>query len=164
MKTITATPPTKRAYSRELFRAVSRNSNRLTGASDRRFACSISLLGSAFICLIVFAFTASAQTAPTEIGPVAECPANKVCISREAAIKAVETSKERDALQEQLKAEKQAVEDMRKELNEMRVKFAAASGEMSGLKQNAVQDRAIIEILLKSQKKKCLPFSVCIGG
>lgn len=163
MSTITATPPTKRAYSRELFRAVSRNSNRFTGASDRRLICSSSLFGSVFISLILFAFSVSAQTATPDT-PNAECPADKVCISREAAIKAVETSKERDALKEQLKSEQQAVEDMRKELNEMRVKFAAASGELSGLKQNAVQDRAIIEVLLKSQKKKCLPFSVCIGG
>lgn len=162
MKTITATPPTKRAYSRELFRAVSRKSNRRPGASDRRLICSSSLFGSVFISLILFAVTSFAQTATPET-PV-ECPADKVCISREAAIKAVETSKERDALKEQIKAEQQAVEDMRKELNEMRVKFAAASGELSGLKQNAVQDRAIIEVLLKSQKKKCLPFSVCIGG
>ncbi len=50
---------------------------------------------------------------------------------------------------------------MRSELNKMRIEFAAASGELTAVKQNAVSDRAIIDLLLKSVKKKCMPFSVC---
>lgn len=109
------------------------------------------------IALMMFGgYTANAQTA--------DCPPDKVCLSRAAAEKAVETVKELDATKVQLAAEKQAVEDLRKELNEMRVKFAEVSGELSGIKQNAVQDRAIIEMLLKSVKRKCLPLSVCIAN
>lgn len=102
-----------------------------------------------FASLTCFILTLSANAQTAEAGP-----ADKVCISRDAAIKAVETAAERDALKDQLKTEQQAVEAMRAELNEMRVKFAAASGELSGLKQNAVQDRAIIDILLKNVRPK----------
>ena len=105
------------------------------------------------ISFLVFGITAKAQTTTVDY-PALPCPVDKVCISRDAALKAVETAAERDALKAQLKAEQQAVEDMRKELNEVRIKFAAASGELSGLKQNAVQDRAIIELLLKSVRPK----------
>jgi len=104
------------------------------------------------ICL-----TANAQT--PEPTPCAE---NCVTISREAAIKAVETAKERDALVIQLKAEQKAFDDLRNELNEMRIKFAAVSGELSGVKQNDVSNRAIITVLLQSTKKQCKPFSICV--
>ncbi len=103
----------------------------------------------AILLTSAFCLTANAQT--PEPTPCAE---NCVTISRDAAIKAVETAKERDALAIQLKAEQKAFEDLRNELNEMRIRFAATSGELSGLKQNAVSDRAIIEILLKSVRPK----------
>lgn len=110
----------------------------------------------------VFALSVSAQDANTSNNSSSsDCPPDKVCISRAAAEKAVETAKELDATKLRLIAETSALEAMRQELNDMRAKFAAASGEITALKQNAVQDRAIIAELLKSAKKKCYPFSIC---
>jgi hypothetical protein len=43
----------------------------------------------------------------------------------------------------------------------MRIEFARVSGENTALKQNAVSDRAIIDLLLKNTRKKCQPLSVC---
>lgn len=89
------------------------------------------------------------------------CPPDKVCITREAAIKALADADKVIALEAEGKAKDEAIGGLRKELNDMRIEFAATRGELSGIKQNAVQDRAIIDLLLKSAKKKCMPFSIC---
>jgi len=112
-----------------------------------------------FLTLLITGLGCSVMAQTPEPTP---CVENCVTISRDAAIKAVETSRERDALKIQLATEKQAFDALRNELNEMRIKFAAVSGELSGIKQNAVQDRAIIDLLLKNTKRKCLPFSICL--
>lgn len=91
-----------------------------------------------------------------------ECPADKVCISREDAQKAIVAVQENTALKEEVKAKDKAFDDLTKELNKMRIEFAEKSGENTALKQNAVADRAIIELLLKNTKKKCLPLSICL--
>lgn len=91
------------------------------------------------------------------------CPADRVCITREAAIAAAEAAKERDALKLQKAVDDKAFEALRKELNEVRVRLGFAEGEATALRQNAVQDRAIIAELLKSTKKKCYPFTlICL--
>ena len=69
-----------------------------------------------------------------------------VCISADAARAALEAG---DKAKAQDNTQKMAIE------------FARVSGENTALKQNAVSDRAIIELLLKSTKKKCFPLSVC---
>lgn len=89
-------------------------------------------------------------------------PQNCVLVSREVAIKALKDSDRVVALESEVKVKDGAFADLRKELNDMRIEFARVSGENTGLKQNAVSDRAIIELLLKNTKKKCLPFSVCL--
>jgi hypothetical protein len=90
-----------------------------------------------------------------------ECPADKVCISREAALKALADSDQVKADAVAITGYKQAIDDLKELLNKMRVEYAEARGELTAVKQNAVSDRAIIDLLLKNTKKKCLPFSVC---
>jgi hypothetical protein len=109
------------------------------------------LLFTILFISLVFVVGANAQ----------ECPQDKVCISREAAIKAVENADKVIALEADIKAKETAIAQFRDELNKIRIEFASVSGENTALKQYAVSDRAIIDLLLKSVKKKCMPFSVC---
>lgn len=90
-----------------------------------------------------------------------DCPPDKVCISPAAAKQALEDSDTVKAQETEIKGLKQAIEDFRKTLNDMRIEFARVSGENTALKQNAVSDRAIMEILLKNAKKRCAPLSIC---
>jgi len=91
-----------------------------------------------------------------------DCPPDKVCITREAAVKALADADKVIALEKESKAKDDAIAGLRGELNKMRIEFAEKSGENSALKQNAVSDRAIITELLKYTKKQCKPFSICI--
>lgn len=106
---------------------------------------SIKLLFITIFLTCVCAVSISAQI---------DCPADKVCITREAAIKALTDSDTVKAQAIELKAKDQAIEDMRAELNKMRVQFAEQSGEKTALKQQAVRADAIIDLLLKSAKPK----------
>lgn len=90
-----------------------------------------------------------------------ECPVDKVCISPAAARQALVDSDTVKAQAVELTAKDKAISDLRDELDKMRIEFARTSGELTATKQNAVSDRAIIELLLKSTKKKCFPLSVC---
>ena len=107
--------------------------------------------------LILFAAIAGhAQTAePTP------CAENCVTISRAAALTAVQNAAKVVALEKESEAKDKALEAYKDEVNALRVKIAEQSGELSGIKQNAVSDRAIITVLLQSVKKKCL-FSLCL--
>lgn len=100
--------------------------------------------GLAFLILLC-GITASAQS---------ECPQDKVCISREAAIKALADADRVKADEIAITGYKQAIDDLKAEVNKMRVEFAAVSGENTALKQNAVSDRAIIDILIKNARPK----------
>lgn len=92
------------------------------------------------------ATTSSAQTA--------DCPADKVCITRDAALKSLADADKVVAQAAELKVKDQAIDDLKTELNKMRVEFAEKSGENTALKQNAVADRAIIDLLLKNVRPK----------
>jgi hypothetical protein len=106
------------------------------------------------IALILFGgVVASAQ---------ADCPADRVCITRDAALKALADADRVKALEDEVKVKDEAIAGFRDALNKMRIEFAEKSGENTALKQNAVSDRAIIELLLKNTKKRCLPLSVCL--
>jgi len=82
------------------------------------------------------------------------CPADKVCISREAALKAIADDATVKAQATELAAKDQAIADLRAELNNMRVQFAEKSGENTILKQQQVRDMALVDLLLKQTKKK----------
>ena len=114
------------------------------------------------LCTILMAVgtLAAVGQSPTSSTP-SSCPEGLVCITREAAQKALEAGDKAKALEAELATQKQAYEKMRDALNDMRIQFASVSGENTALRQNAVSDRAIIEVLLKATKKKCFPLSIC---
>lgn len=95
-------------------------------------------------------------------GQTVDCPVDKVCISPEAARKALADADTVDAQKKEIAVKDQAIADLKKLLDDMRINFAAISGENTALKQNAVSDRAIIEVLLKNTRKKCLPLTICL--
>lgn len=82
------------------------------------------------------------------------CPANLVCISREAALKALADSDRVKALEAEIKVKDTAIDGLKAEISNLRVEFARASGELTGLKTSAVRDGAIIELLLKNARPK----------
>jgi hypothetical protein len=82
-----------------------------------------------------------------------ECPPDKVCISREAAITAVTNAEKVVALETEGKAKDKALVDMLAELNKMRESFAYTSGQLTKSNQNEVADRAEKELLIKTCKK-----------
>ena len=91
-----------------------------------------------------------------------ECPADKVCVSREVALKAIADADKVTALEAEGKAKDQAISDLKDLLNKSKVEFASVSGENTALRQNDVSNRAIITVLLQSTKKQCKPFSICV--
>ncbi len=103
------------------------------------------------MCTVWFLLTLSISGQDQSETP---CPADKVCISRPAALKAVADADKVTTLEAEGRAKDQAIADLRDLLNKSRIEFAAASGENTALRQNAVQDRAIIDILLKSVRPK----------
>jgi Na+-transporting methylmalonyl-CoA/oxaloacetate decarboxylase gamma subunit len=98
------------------------------------------------VCLGAFASSVHAQ----------ECPADKVCISREAALKALADADRVKALEAEIKVKDAAIESFRDELNKLRIEFARVSGEATALRTNDVRDAAIIELLLKYARKKSI--------
>lgn len=110
---------------------------------------------SAVFLYLLFAAGTFGQTPTVTIDyPALPCPADKVCISPEAARKAINDAAKVTALETESKAKDQAIADLKTLLEAARIEYAAAKGENSALKQNAVQDRAIIEVLLKSVRPK----------
>jgi hypothetical protein len=93
----------------------------------------------------LFVISANAQTA---------CPENLVCISREAALKALADSDTVKAQQTEIAAKDKAIADLKTELENIRREYVAASSEASALKQQAVRTDAIIDLLLKSVRPK----------
>jgi len=83
-----------------------------------------------------------------------EGPPDKVCISREAAVKAVADAKTVDAQKVEIDALNKAIADYKQQLNDMRIQFAEMSGEATILKQRAVSDAAMIQLLVQNVKKK----------
>jgi len=103
------------------------------------------------ICLVITFFLFAVVSINAQ-----ECPHPSGCVtvSRDVALKALADSDTVKAQANELAVKDTAIEDMRKELNRMRIEFAEKSGELTALRQNAVSDRAIIDILLKNVRPK----------
>lgn len=105
--------------------------------------CTLSILA-------VVLFFAAAQTVAAQTS----CPPDLVCITRDAALKALADADRVKALEAEIKVKDQAYADLGKLLNDMRVEFARCSGETTILKQRAVSDAAMIELLSKLVRPK----------
>jgi hypothetical protein len=102
------------------------------------------------ILAMVFGFTLAAigQTAP-------ECPAQFVCLTPAAARSALEAGDKAKALEAENKDLKEKVIPQLKDaLNDMRVQYAETKGEATILKQRAISDAAMIELLTKMVRPK----------
>ena len=101
---------------------------------------------TALLAVLFFAQTGRSQT---------QCPPDKVCLSREAALKAIEDSDARKALESENKTLKETViPQLKDELNSLRVEVVRFSTEASVLKQQQVRDNAMIEMLSKMVRPK----------
>lgn len=100
-----------------------------------------------FVIFALFAGKSLAQSA-------VNCPEDMVCISRQAALKAIEDGDARKALEAEAKVKDQAITDLKQQLADMRVTYAECKGESTILKQRAVSDAAMIELLSKMVRPK----------
>jgi len=83
-----------------------------------------------------------------------DCPPEKVCITREAAIKALTDSDTVKAQEAQIAALKQAADDLKTEVVKMQIELARVTGQLTGSQQMEVSQRAIITALLPMVRKK----------
>lgn len=114
------------------------------------------ILGFGGLLVVTLLFRCPSIAAQTD------CPPNFVCLSREAALKALADADRVKALEAEIKVKDTAFDALRDELNKIRIEFARVSGEATGLRTAAARDTAIIELLLKQTRKKCLPFTICL--
>jgi hypothetical protein len=83
------------------------------------------------------------------------CPPEMVCLSRAAAQAALEAGDKAKALEAENKDLKEKVIPQLKDaLNDMRVQYAETKGEATILKQRAISDAAMIELLTKMIRPK----------
>lgn len=98
---------------------------------------------------LLFASTAFGQTDPCPV-----MPEGYLCLPRSVAVKALEDADARKALEAQVKDMDIAYDKLRDALADMRVNYATAAGENSILKQRAISDAALIELLTKMVRPK----------
>lgn len=84
-----------------------------------------------------------------------QCPSGMVCLTPAAARAALEAGDKAKALQTELDTLKsQTIPQLKDALADMRVQYAEAKGENDILKQRAVSDAAMIELLSKMVRPK----------
>ena len=100
-----------------------------------------------FLLTLIFlaSFTAYSQT---------QCPPDMVCITPEAARKALTDADTVKAQALEIKALEQAVKDAQDNTHKMAIEFAKVSGENTVLRQQQVRDMALVDLALQQTKKK----------
>ena len=99
--------------------------------------------------LVLFAAVAGRAQSATS------CPPEMVCLTPQAARAALEAGDKAKALQAEVDTLKsQTIPQLKDALADMRVQYAEAKGENTILKQRAVSDAAIIELLTKMVRPK----------
>lgn len=102
--------------------------------------------------LLILAFVLA--LAGVSDGQTATPTPETVTISREAAVKCLETGDKLAAVEAELKSKDQAIADMRALVNDMRVEIAKLTGEKTQLESTLVRYNAVIDLLLKSVRPK----------
>jgi hypothetical protein len=103
------------------------------------------------LCLfVVMSASVSAMTQVT----TEPCPAGLVCITPEAARKALLDSDTVKAQSVNLAVKDTVIADLRKHLDDMRLEFVRADTKATALEKQAIRDAAIIELLLKMVRAK----------
>ena len=111
--------------------------------------------------LIVLCMILGSASAFSTTGQATTCPPDLVCISREAALKALADADKVKALEAFVKVLEQASKDKSTEIETMRREFIQASVEATFYKQQVALLRLDIEKLLKMTK--CKPFAICVN-
>lgn len=101
-----------------------------------------------FGIILAAAGNASAQT------PTPTPPEGDITISRAAAVKCLADADRVQALEAEIAVKNKAIEDLKAEITRLQQQFIEASTNASALKQQAVRDAAIIELLLKYARPK----------
>ena len=112
-----------------------------------------------------------------------ECPVmpnGLLCVTQAAGNRAAELAHENPALQAKIVVLENAllekdksikelkdtgrinVDELKKTIHTAEVKLATAAGQIIELEADKVRWTAVIDVLVKGQKKKCMPFSVCL--
>lgn len=107
--------------------------------------------------MLIFAACAVSANAQT-----VDCPPSLVCFDRADAIKINEKLDERTNLLEQVKDKTQAIEDLRGELNRLRVELGTYSGELIATKAELVRQNARVNFALENPPKKCKFSILCV--
>jgi hypothetical protein len=105
----------------------------------------IQLVGLTLLAYFVFTTAANAQSA---------CPPDMVCLTPAAARAALEAGDRAKALEAEIAVKDQAIDDLKKLLADARIQYAECKGETTILKQRAVSDAALIELLSKMVRPK----------
>lgn len=100
--------------------------------------------------ILAFAWATQAQDCPH--------PSGCVTISREAALKALADSDRVKALEAELVVKDKAIDDFKDLLATSRINYAECKGEATILKQRAVSDAAMIELMAKLVRPKRIGF------
>lgn len=103
--------------------------------------------------LFCFPFGVNAQETPGGVQPF-PCPAGLVCISPEAARKALQDSDTVAAQKTQIATLEQAVNDYKKLKTDLEAELAKTTGEKTGAEQMVVRLTAIIDFMLKNGRIK----------
>lgn len=104
--------------------------------------------------LIITATVANAQSV--------DCPVDKVCITRDQAVQALQDRDTVEAQKTEIRVKDQAIDDLKKEVFKMQIELAKAIGEKTGAEQMVVRLSAVLDIALKNTRKRCAPFSICL--
>lgn len=85
-----------------------------------------------------------------------QCPENRVCVTVEQARQALIDADTVKAQATEIVAKDQAILDLKAELANLRIELAKTTGEKTGSDQMVVRLTAIVDILLKSTRKKSI--------
>lgn len=111
----------------------------------------LSRLTSGLIVLIAVACFASLSAAQS---PASQCPTGMVCISPEAARKALQDSDTVKAQAAQIDVLKQAIDDTKQIVNDLKVELAKATGTLTGAQQSIVDLRSTVQVLSANCKAR----------
>ena len=111
----------------------------------------LSRLTSGLIVLIAVACLSGLSAGQS---PVSQCPPGLVCISPDAARKALQDSDTVKAQAAQIDVLKQAIDDTKQIVNDLKVELAKQTGMLTGAQQSMVDARAVIQVLSANCKAR----------
>jgi hypothetical protein len=104
-----------------------------------------------FVLLFAIFMLATCEYAHAQ---AANCPQGMVCITPDAARHMLEQDDKVKALEAEGQANDKAIADLKQIANDLKVSLAKTTGELTGEQSANVQNRAIIDLLLKYARPK----------